>query len=160
MGILAKILEFMTIEITVLLTAALPIIELRGAIPVGVSLGMSAAHAFLISFIGSMLPVPIIIFGIRPIFKALKKTKLFRSFVDRLTERTMLKSDGIKRYGFWGLLVFVAIPIPGTGVWTGTLAAVLLDLRFKTAFPAILIGNFIAGTVVMMLSYGMLELFR
>lgn len=154
MEILGKIIEFMTVELTVLLTAALPVIELRGAIPVGLSLGMSPFHAFLVSFIGSMLPVPIIIFGVRPVFKALKKTRLFRGYVERLTNKTLLKSDGIRRYGFWGLMIFVGIPLPGTGVWTGTFAAVLLDIRFKTAFPAILIGNFLAGTIIMLLSHG------
>lgn len=160
MGIFGKIIEFLTIEFTVLLTAALPIIELRGAIPVGMSLGMSPAHAFFISFIGSMLPVPVIIFTIRPIFKELKKTRLFRGFVDRITAKTMLRSGRIKKYGFWGLLLFVAIPLPGTGVWSGTLASVLLDIRFKTAFPAIFIGNFIAGTVVMTLSHGAIRTFN
>ncbi|SES81514.1 Uncharacterized membrane protein [Natronincola peptidivorans] len=154
MELLTKFLEFMTIELTVLLTAALPIIELRGAIPVGVSLGMSPAHAFFISFLGSMLPVPIIILTIRPVFKELRKWKVFRGFVDRITTKTMLRSDRIKKYGFWGLILFVAIPLPGTGVWTGTLASVLLDMRLKVAFPAIFIGNLIAGTVIMMVSDG------
>lgn len=160
MGILGKVIEFLSIEMTVLLTAALPIIELRGAIPVGMSLGMSPPHAFFISFIGSMLPVPVIIFTIRPIFKELKKTRLFRGFVDRITAKTMLRSGRIRKYGFWGLILFVAIPLPGTGIWTGTLASVLLDIRFKTAFPAILIGNLIAGAAVMALSHGAIRTFN
>ncbi|SDJ84954.1 COG2426 family protein [Natronincola ferrireducens] len=154
MGFLGRFIEIMTIELTVLLTAAMPIIELRGAIPVGVSLGMSPLHAFIISFIGSILPVPFLIFTIRPIFKALKQLKFFRGFIERITDKTLMRSGRIQRYGFWGLILFVAIPLPGTGVWTGTLASVLLDLRFKMAFPAIFIGNLMAGLIVMSLSQG------
>ncbi|AOY75548.1 COG2426 family protein [Clostridium formicaceticum] len=157
MGFFTKFLEFMTIELTVLLTAAMPIIELRGAIPVGISLGMSPLHAFAISFIGSILPVPIIIFGTRPIFKLLKQTRVFKGFIEKITKKTMLRSGKIQRYGFWGLILFVAIPLPGTGVWTGSLASVLLDMRIKLAFPAILIGNLIAGLAVMSLSHGVVR---
>jgi uncharacterized membrane protein len=141
-------------ELTVMLTAALPVIEIRGAIPVGMSIGMSPTHATIISFIGSMLPVPILLFSIRPVFNHLKKTKLFKGLIDKLTIRSQSKSVSIQKYGFWGLLIFVAIPLPGTGVWSGTLAAALLDMRFKVAFPAILIGNFIAALAVMFLSHG------
>ncbi|HYE08971.1 MAG TPA: small multi-drug export protein, partial [Patescibacteria group bacterium] len=138
---ISDVLNFFSIELTVILTAALPIIELRGAIPVGISLGMSPTHATIIGFIGSMIPVPILLFSIRPIFNYLKKTRLFIGMVDNLTKRSLDKSGNIQKYGFWGLLIFVAIPIPGTGVWSGTLAAALLNMRFKLAFPAILIGN-------------------
>jgi uncharacterized membrane protein len=141
-------------EFTVMFTAALPIIEIRGAIPVGMSLGMSPVHATFISFLGSMLPVPILLFGIRPVFNHLKKTKLFKNMIDKLTYKSLGKSGNIQKYGFWGLLIFVAIPLPGTGVWSGTLAAALLDMRFKLAFPAIMIGNFIAALAVMFLSHG------
>ena len=98
-----------------MLTAALPIVGLRGAIPVGMSLGMSPAHATIISFIGSMIPVPFILFTIRPIFNYLKKTKLFKKLVHKLTVKSLNKSGNIQKYGAWGLLVFVAIPLPGTG---------------------------------------------
>lgn len=141
---ITEILKFFTTELTVLLTAAFPIIELRGAIPLGVSLGFSPMHSFAISLLGSMLPVPILLFGIRPVFNYLKKTTIFKKTINRLIDRTINKSDRIQRYGFWGLLIFVAVPLPGTGVWSGTLAAALLDMRFKLAFPAILIGNAIS----------------
>jgi uncharacterized membrane protein len=147
-----SLLNFLSIELTVMLTAALPIIELRGAIPVGMSLGMSPAHATVISFIGSMIPVPFILFTIRPIFNYLKKTKLFKKLVHKLTDKSLNKSGNIQKYGAWGLLVFVAIPLPGTGVWSGSLAAALLDMRFKWAFPAILVGNIIAAVIIMGLS--------
>ncbi len=114
--LLNQLLNFLSIELRVMLTAALPIIELRGAIPVGMSLGMSPAHATIISFIGNMIPVPFILFTIRPIFNYLKKTKLFKKLVHKLTDKSLNKSGNIQKYGAWGLLVFVAIPLPGTGV--------------------------------------------
>lgn len=149
---ITELLNFLSIELTVMLTAALPIIELRGAIPVGISLGLSPIHATLISLVGSMIPVPFILFTIRPIFNYLKTTKMFKKLVHRLTDKSMSKSDKIQKYGAWGLLVFVAIPLPGTGVWSGSLAAALLDMRFKWAFPAILVGNVIAAVIIMGLS--------
>lgn len=143
-----------------MLTAAMPIIELRGAIPVGMSLGMSPVHATVISFIGSMIPVPFILFTIRPIFNYLKKTKLFKKLVHKLTDRSLNNNGGkIQKYGAWGLMLIVAIPLPGTGVWSGSLAAALLDMRFKWAFPAILVGNLIAGILVMTLSNGVVRVF-
>lgn len=152
-----QLLNFLSIELTVLLTAALPIIELRGAIPVGISLGLSPIHAAILSFIGSMIPVPFILFTIRPIFNYLKETKAFRKTVYRLTNRSLNKSHKIQKYGAWGLLIFVAIPLPGTGVWSGSLAAALLNMRFKWAFPAILIGNLIAGILIMGVSNGVFK---
>ena len=156
---LKELLEFLSIEFTVMLTAALPVIELRGAIPVGISLGLSPIHATILSFIGSMIPVPILLFSIRPVFNYLKKTKVFRNMINRMTTRSLRKSDKIQKYGFWGLILFVAIPLPGTGVWSGTLAAALLNMRFKRAFPAILIGNIIAAIAVMTLSNGVVKVF-
>jgi len=157
--LLNQLLNFLSIELTVMLTAALPIIELRGAIPVGMSLGMSPAHATVISFIGSMIPVPFILFTIRPIFNYLKKTKLFKKLVHKLTDKSLNKSGNIQKYGAWGLLIFVAIPLPGTGVWSGSLAAALLDMRFKWAFPAILVGNIIAAGIIMGLSNEAFKMF-
>lgn len=156
---LNEILDFLSIEFTVLLTATLPVIELRGAIPVGISLGLSPIHATFISFIGSMIPVPFILFAIRPIFNYLKKTKLFKKSIYKITDKSFKKSGKIKKYGVWGLLIFVAIPLPGTGVWSGSLAAALLNLRFKWAFPAIFVGNLIAGILIMGISYGVFSVF-
>ena len=149
---LQQLLNFISIEFTVILTAALPIIEVRGAIPVGISLGLSPIHSTILAIIGSMIPVPFILFTIRPIFNYLKGTKTFKRLVHRLTDRSMNGSGNIQKYGAWGLLVFVAIPLPGTGVWSGSLAAALLDMRFKWAFPAILVGNIIAAGIIMGLS--------
>ena len=158
---LKELLDFISIEFTVMFTAAMPIIEVRGAIPVGLSLGLSPLHATILSFIGSMIPVPFILFTIRPIFNYLKKTKMFRSVVEKLTIRAINNNGSkIQKYGAWGLLVFVAIPLPGTGVWSGSLAAALLNMRFKWAFPAILIGNLIAAAIIVTLSNGVMWIFR
>ena len=155
--IIKQLLDFLSIELTVILTAALPVIELRGAIPVGIALGLSPIHSLILSFIGSMIPVPIILFTIRPIFNYLKRTKMFKNLVHRLTKKSLNKSGNIKKYGVWGLILFVAIPLPGTGVWSGSLAAALLNMRFKLAFPAIFIGNLIAGILIMGLSNGVIN---
>ncbi|KUO73496.1 MAG: ligand-binding protein SH3 [Clostridia bacterium BRH_c25] len=157
--LIKELLNFFSIEFTVMLTAAVPIIELRGAIPVGISLGLSPVHATIISLIGSTIPVPFILFTIRPVFNYLKKTKTFRNLIHKLTHRSMSTSRRIQKYGAWGLFLFVAIPLPGTGVWSGSLAAALLDMRFKWAFPAILLGNVVAAVLIMMLSHGVFKIF-
>ena len=156
MTFISELLKILTVEFKTAFIAALPIIELRGAIPYGISLGLSPIHAFVVSFIGSMLPVPILLLGIKPVFRFMSQTTFFKRIVDHLSMKSIKKSDKIVKYGFLGLMIFVAIPLPGTGVWSGTLAAALLDIRFKTAFPAILIGNFIAGMLIMTLSYGII----
>lgn len=155
-----ELLNFLNVKFTVFLIYALPIIELRGAIPVGMSLGLSSFDSTFISFIGSMVPVPFILFTIRPIFNYMKETVLFRGLVQKLTDKSLgNNSDKIRKYGAWGLLLFVAVPLPGTGVWSGGLIAALLDMRFKIAFPAILVGNFIAAVLIMTLSHGVVNIF-
>lgn len=158
--LLHQLLNFLSIELTVMLTAALPIIELRGAIPVGISLGLSPIHATIVAFLGSMIPVPFILFTIRPIFNYLKTTRVFKKLVNKLTDRSINNNGGkIQKYGVWGLMVIVAIPLPGTGVWSGSLIAALMNIRFKWAFPAILVGNAIAGIIIMLLSHGVVRVF-
>ena len=155
-----EILNFLPRELAVLFIAALPVIELRGAIPIGISLGLSPFYTTIISLIGSMIPAPFILFTIKPIFVRLKKTRLFKKLVDKLTDRS-LKYNGekIQKYGVWGLVLVVAIPLPGTGVWSGSLAAAILNMQFKQALLAIFMGNIIAAILVMILSYGVGSLF-
>ncbi len=157
LAFVTQVLDFLTIEFKVLFTAAMPIIELRGAIPLGVSLGMHPIHAAVISFFGSMIPVPFILFFIRPIFNWMKHMPIFEKLINRLTHKSMNKSHRVQKYGAWGLILFVAIPLPGTGIWSGSLAAALLDIRFKWAFPAIFVGNLIAAVAITLLSYGVLN---
>lgn len=158
---LKELLDFISIEFTVMFTVAIPIIELRGAIPVGLSLGLSPLHATILSFIGSMITVPFILFTIRPMFNYLKKARMFKHMVEKLTTRSINNNGSkIKKYSVWGLLIFVAIPLPGTGVWSGSLAAALLNMRFKWAFPAIFFGNLIAAAIIVTLSNGVMWIFR
>lgn len=142
-----------------MLTAAVPVIELRGAIPVGISLGLTPLHATVIAFIGSMLPAPLILYAARPVFDYLKTIRFFRKLVNKLTDRSLnYSSEKIEKYGTWGLLLLVAMPIPGTGVWSGSLVAALLDMRFRLAFPAILAGNLIAGLLILGVSEGVFKI--
>ena len=158
MHLLRAILDLISVELTVLLTAALPVIELKGAIPVGISLGMTPIHAAFIAFLGSMIPVPVILFTVRPLFNYLKTTGVFRKLVEKLTTRSLQSNSGkIRKYGVWGLILLVALPLPGTGVWSGSLLAALLDMRFKMGFPAILVGNLIAGILIMGVSEGLFK---
>lgn len=156
-----ELFGFFPLEWAVFLTAALPIIELRGAIPMGISLGMAPLEAALISLAGSTMPVPFILLAVVPVFNSLKRTPFLKARIDRLTERTLLKNGGrLERYGAWGLLLFVAVPLPGTGVWTGSLLAALFGMRFRFAFPAVFMGNVVAGILVMALSHGLFSLIR
>ncbi|MFY9483570.1 MAG: small multi-drug export protein [Tissierellaceae bacterium] len=152
-------MKFITDEFTVILTAMLPVIEVRGAIPVGIALGMSPFHATLLAFLGSIIPVPFILWTIRPIFTYLRRTKLFRRLVNTLTDKSMRKSGKVKKYGYIGLFFFVAIPLPGTGVWSGSLIAALLNMRIKYAFPTIVLGNLVASIAIMLLSFGVVNIF-
>lgn len=139
----------------VLLVSMAPVIELRGAIPLGCGLGLPAWQSYLASVIGNMIPAPFIILFIRRIFAFLRsRWPWFCGVIDRLESRAEKKMETVRRYAFWGLFLFVAIPLPGTGAWTGALIAALLDLRLKRALPAILLGVLAAGAVVTLLSYG------
>lgn len=144
--------KFFSSWIVVLLSSMLPIVELRGAIPIGIALKLNPLVTTLLAIVGSTIPVPIIFFTIRPILNYLKNTKLLGKKIDKFLAKTMRKSDQITKYGFWGLLIFVGIPLPGTGAWTGTLIAVLLDLRFKSTILAVFLGNIMAGTIIFVIS--------
>ncbi len=152
-----QLLSLLSIEWTVFLTALMPVVEVRGAIPVGISMGLSPLNAAFISVIGSMIPVPIVFFSVRPVFNYLKGTRLFKNMVNRIIKRSLGKSGNVQKYGAWGLVLFVAVPLPGTGVWTGAIIAALLDIRFKWAFTAILLGDIIAAVAITVLSSGIVR---
>lgn len=129
--------------------AMLPIIELRGALPVAMGLGLSWPLAIILSIIGNMIPIPFIMMFFERIEKFLRRWKIFRLFFDRLFESTRRKGERkLQTWGDIGLILFVAIPLPVTGAWTGTLAAYLLKLEKKKAFLAIFVGVVIAGFIV------------
>ena len=137
------------------LLAMVPVLELRGAIPIGVAHGLGHGPAIAAAILGNLVPVPFIILFIRKIFAWLRRLspKLDR-LVTRMEQRAEKKSDVVQKYAFWGLVILVAIPLPGTGAWTGALVAAMLDLRLKRAFPAIALGVVIAGIIVSFLTYG------
>ena len=145
-GIIAYFEQFK--ELGVLIISLIPIIELRGAIPAGVAMGIHPVLVFLLCVIGNIIPVPFILAFIRPLFNALKKKKSF-SFIKKLEDRAMNKSQKIQDRSFWGLMSVVAIPLPGTGAWTGALIAALLNMRMKKAIPAISLGVLVSGIIVM-----------
>lgn len=144
------ILNFLSRELQVFLLSILPVIELRGAIPYGIARGMNPIHAALLCITGSMVPVPFLLFFLKPFFVRLRSYSIIGRFEKWLTERTVRKAGNIKKYSLLGLIFFVALPIPSTGVWTGSVAAALFNLRIKYAFFAILLGNIIAAFIVTM----------
>lgn len=144
-------------EAIVFIISMIPILELRGALLVaGPILGVPVARAIPLCVIGNIIPVPFILLLITPIFKWLKGTKTFKPMVTKLENKAMSKSDQIEKYEFWGLVLFVGIPLPGTGAWTGSLIAALLGIRFKKAFPAVVIGICMATVIMWFISYVLL----
>lgn len=143
-------------ELIVFIVSLFPIVELRGGILAGYAIGVDLLPAFVIAFLGNIIPIPFILLLIRKIFELLKKTPM-KNIVYKLEDKTMAKSDKIQKYGYWGLYIFVAIPLPGTGGWTGALAAALLHMDIKKAFLTIAAGVFTAGIIVSILSFGLLN---
>jgi len=138
----------------------LPVVELRLAIPVGVSMGLDIWEAAVISIIGNMLPVPFIIAFIRKIMEWLRgRAKWMSHFVEWLERKgTGPKADRVRKYEFLGLMILVAIPLPGTGAWTGALVAALLDIRMRRALPPILLGVLAAALIVSLATAGVIQL--
>ncbi|MGQ9702608.1 MAG: COG2426 family protein [bacterium] len=136
-------------EWAVFLTSMMPVVELRGALPLAINVfHMSWYRAFIISFIGNIIPVPFILLFLKPITNLLCKIKTFKRFFDWLFKRTRNKSAIIEKYEELGLLIFVAIPFPGTGAWTGALLAYLMAIDFKKSIFFIYLGVFVAGVIV------------
>ena len=138
----------------VFLMAMLPVVELRGAIPYGFAFGLPWWQVMVASIIGNMLPVPFIILFIRKIFMWLKDRNRFAGAIYRFEKKLEKKAEKVVRYQMFGLFLFVAIPLPGTGAWTGALIAAMLDMRVKEAFPPILLGVITAGIIVAVVTYG------
>lgn len=143
-------------EIIVFVISMIPILELRGSLLAAGFLKMSFASTFIIAVIGNMVPIPFILLFIEKIFNWLKKTKL-KKMVEKLEEKALSKSDQIRRYGKFGLFLFVAIPLPGTGAWTGALAATLLRMKPKESIFPIFMGVVAAGLIMSLLSFGIIK---
>ncbi|MEW6075560.1 MAG: small multi-drug export protein [Candidatus Omnitrophota bacterium] len=136
-------------ELAIAIIAGLPVSELRGAIPLALYWGMTFSKAFWLSVAGNALPVIPLLILLDPISSRLRKFKFWSRFFDWLFERTRKRADKIQRYEALGLALFVAIPLPMTGAWTGAVAASLFKIRFRYAFPAIISGIVIAGLLVL-----------
>ncbi|MGM9521953.1 MAG: COG2426 family protein [Oscillospiraceae bacterium] len=138
-----------------LLISMVPVIELRGAIPIATAHGLGLYTAIFVAIIGNLLPVPFIILFIRKIFAWLrKKYSRLDTFISKLERHAVKKAKLAMRFEFWGLFLLVAIPLPGTGAWTGALVAAMLDMRLKRAFPAIALGVCAAGIIVALVTAG------
>lgn len=137
------------------LISMVPIVELRGAIPIATGAGLDWRIAILVAIIGNMIPVPFIIIFIKKIFALMRRmSSKLDGVVTKLENKAFSKRDVIDKYGPWGLYLFVAIPLPGTGAWTGSLIAAMLDIPLKKAFPAVACGVVTAGIIVAFVSYG------
>lgn len=141
-------------ELTIFVISLMPILELRGGMIAARLLGVSFFKAFAICFIGNMLPIPFILLFIQKIFEILRRFKFFEKIIVKLEAKTERNKDKVLRYKSWGLLLFVAIPLPGTGGWTGSLMAALLGVDFKRSLPIISLGVFIAGLIMSLITYG------
>lgn len=145
--------QYLSREWAVFLTACLPIVELRGAIPLAIALGISPWKAYFLSVAGNTVPVIPLLLYLRPIrLFIINNFSFMESFFAWLDKRTISKSDQIEKYGAVALILFTAVPLPTTGAWTASLAALLFKIKFRYAFPAILAGIILAGIIVTILS--------
>lgn len=147
--------DWLSPEIIIFLVSLLPVLELRGGLIAAALLGVDWTIAFPICVIGNMLPIPFILLFIRQIFNFIKRTNFLwmGKIVDKLDERAAKKSKGAEVISFWGLFVLVAIPLPGTGAWTGALVANVLDVKFKKAIWCIFLGVVAAGLITSAVTY-------
>ena len=142
------------------LVAMVPVVELRGAIPFGVVRWLNLWTAIIASVLGNLVPVPFIIHFIRRIFAWMRAhMPKLDGLVTRMEKKAEKNRAAVEKYAFWGLAILVAIPLPGTGAWTGALVAAMMEMRLKRAFPAIVIGVVIAGVIVSVVTYGAQAIF-
>jgi uncharacterized membrane protein len=145
--------------LTTFLISMVPVIELRGGLPYGITLGLPYPLALTAAVLGNMLPVPFIIVYIQRIFAWLRRIwAKFDGMVSSRERRADRKGDKVRRYGLLGLVILVAIPLPGTGAWTGALVAALLKMKLKDAVPAIFLGVLIAAAIMTAITFGVIHL--
>ena len=154
-------LETVGEEFCVLFCSMIPIIELRGAIPMGAVFGMPWWQSYILSVIGNMLPVPIILLFVKAVITWMGKSKVkfFNKIADFLNKRVEKRRGQIEKYSFWGVCFFVAVPLPVTGAWTGSLVAAMIDMKFWKALVSCFIGVLIAGVIMTLISYGVVAIF-
>ena len=145
--------------LTTFFISMLPVVELRLGLPYGIALGLDYPLALAAALLGNMLPVPFIIIYIHRVFIWLRKHYAkMDSFITKLENKANLKGETVQKYGPLGLLIFVAIPLPGTGAWTGALIAALLNMRLKSAVPCIFLGVCIAAAIMTGITFGVVHI--
>ena len=143
-------------SLLVFIISLLPILELRGGLIAASLLKLSIVRSFIITFIGTIIPVPFILLFIKKVIEWMGKTKKLKRIAEWLNEKAEKNKPKIDKYGFWGLVLFVGIPLPGTGAWTGSLVAGLFEMDFKKSLLAVFIGCLLASVIMMIVSYGVL----
>ena len=144
----------------IFLISMLPVVELRGAIPVGAAIGLPWYLNMIVSIVGNLLPVPFILLFSVKAFEFMKKHNILVKFIEKIENRAKKRSEGLATGEFIGLMLFVAIPFPGTGAWTGALIAALLQFERKRSFIYITLGGLIAAAIMTAASYGVISLFK
>lgn len=145
-------------EILVFVISCMPILELRGGLLAASLLGLNPVISYILCVVGNLLPIPFILWFIDYIFEILKKTKM-KNIIEKLENKADSKKGQIEKYGFLGLVLFVGIPLPGTGAWTGALIASMLRMDKKKAFLTAVLGVFMASIIMMLISFGFLKIF-
>ena len=145
-------------ELIAFVISLCPVLECRGGMIAARLMEIPFIKAFLICYLGNMLPIPFIILFIRKIFDFLRRFKFFSKIVEKLEAKTEKNKEKVLKYEAWGLLLFVAIPLPGTGGWTCALMAALLDIRMKKSLPIIALGVLIAGFIMSAVTYGIFQM--
>lgn len=143
-------------EVIVFIISMLPILELRGGLLAASILNLDFIPGFIISILGNILPIPIVLLFLDKILRWLEKYKVTKNFVKKLENKILSKKKQIEKYGYIGLILFVGIPLPGTGAWTGSALAVLLNMDKKKSFVYIILGIILASIIMSILSYGIL----
>ena len=146
-------------QLIVFIISMLPILELRGGLIAASLLKLPPLESYIIAIVGNVIPVPFILLLINRILRAMEKSrfKLFNGIHSFLHTKIMKNKDSIEKYGFWGLVIFVGIPLPGTGAWTGAIIAAFLEMDRKKAFLGILLGMLMASIIMMIISFGLIS---
>ena len=145
-------------EILVFIISLLPILELRGGLLAASLLGLDPIPSYIISMVGNLLPIPFILWFINRILDWMRNSKHFSKIANWLDKKVVKHKSSIEKYGFWGLVIFVGIPLPGTGAWTGSLIASVLKMDRKKSFLAITLGVIMASVIMMFISFGLIRL--
>ena len=146
-------------ELIVFIISLMPILELRGGLLAASLLNLNPIESYIIAVIGNIIPIPFILWFINSILSWMRKRKKLNKIVKWLDKKIMKHKDQIEKYGFWGLVLFVGIPLPGTGAWTGCLIAAVLEMDRKKAFIAAILGVLMASIIMMLISFGFLKIF-